>query len=73
MPRSESQKQLDELKRQEQAEAATSGPAVTDYGTIAPDIIKQHKLKEMESRMDTHERKQYHAVRTAKYGYPPVK
>ena len=71
MPRSESQKQLDELKRQEAAEA--SGPAVTDYGTIAPDIIKQAKVKEMESRMDTGERKQYHAVRTAKYGYPPVK
>ena len=70
MPRSESQKQLDELKRQEAAEAA---PPVTDYGTIAPDIIKKNKVAEMESRMDTSERKQYHAVRTAKYGYPPVK
>ena len=71
-PKTEQQKQLDELRRQEQAEANT-GPAVTDYGTIAPDIIKQAKVKEMESRMDTGERKQYHAVRTAKYGYPPVK
>lgn len=73
-PKSESQKQLDELKRQDEAEASPSaGPPVTNYGTIAPDIIKQSKVQDMESRMDTKERKQYHGVRAAKYGYPPVK
>ena len=71
-PKTEQQKQLDELRRQEQAEANT-GPAVTDYGTIAPDIIKANKLKQAEAAMDTNERKQYMRVRTAKYGYPPVK
>ena len=74
MPRSESQKQLDELKRQEQAEASgNAGPPVQQFGVIAPDIIKANKLKQAEDAMDTNERKQYHAVRTAKYGYPPVK
>ena len=74
MPRSESQKQLDELKRQQDAEGSGSAaPPVQQFGTIAPDIIKAAKLKQAEDAMDTHERKQYHAVRTAKYGYPPVK
>lgn len=68
MPKTEQQKQLDELARQEQPT-----PAVTNYGTIAPDIIKASKLKQAEDAMDTRERKQYHAVRTSKYGYPPVK
>ena len=72
--KSVSQKQDDELKRQDEAVAsANTGPAVTNYGTIAPDIIKQAKVQDMESRMTNNERKQYHAVRTAKYGYPPVK
>ena len=67
------QRVAEATRRAEASGTGGGGPAVTDYGTIAPDIIKKHKVMEMESRMDTNERKQYHAVRTAKYGYPPVK
>ena len=73
-PKTEQQKQLDELRRQEQGEASgNAGPPVEQFGKIAPDIIKANKLKQAEDAMDTNERKQYMRVRTAKYGYPPVK
>ena len=68
---SESAKQLKELERQQ---AAESMPPVVDHGMeVNGDVMRQAKVKDMERRMTTAETKQYHQVRSAKYGYPPVK
>lgn len=69
-PQTEAKRQEAELEKREREYAM---PTVTDYGTIAPDIIKAAKLKEMESKMTTDESKQYQRVRASKYGYPPTK
>ena len=71
-PKTEGQKQMDELARRE---AAYAGPAVVDRGMEVGGAVmpRADKLKEAESRMTTDELKQLQRERTTKYGYPPVK
>ena len=66
-PKSESQKQLDALSKQQEQEArsyASPVPAVQDYGVVGSTGVMKRPdhseyMKDREARMDKHESKQY--------------